>query len=85
MRDMIPIQDLLHRLRWDPQFAHGEFTLGYYDRVARDLVLVPYRDIRLLPEDHFGFTVVDADGTSHSIPFHRVRVVYKSGAPIWSR
>ncbi len=82
---MIPIQDLLHRLRWDPQFAQGEFTLGYYDRVARDLVLVPYREIRLLPEDHFGFTVVDAEGTAHSIPFHRVKVVYKDGAAIWSR
>lgn len=82
---MIPIQDLLHRLRWDPRFAQSDFTLGYYDRVANDLVLVSYKDIRFLPEDRFGFTVVDEGGISRSIPFHRVRVVYKNGTPIWSR
>ena len=29
---MIPIHELLNRVRWDPEFAKGNFQLGYYDR-----------------------------------------------------
>jgi len=29
---MIPIHQLLNRIRWDPQFAKGNFELGYYVR-----------------------------------------------------
>ncbi len=29
---MIPIHELLSRIRWDPEFAKGNFELGYYDR-----------------------------------------------------
>jgi len=29
--DMISIHELLNRIRWDPEFAKGNFELGYYD------------------------------------------------------
>ena len=29
---MIPIHELLNRIRWDAEFAKGTFELGYYDR-----------------------------------------------------
>jgi len=29
---MIPIHELLNRIRWDPEFAKGNFELGYYYR-----------------------------------------------------
>jgi uncharacterized protein (UPF0248 family) len=29
---MIPIRELLDRIRWDPEFAKSEFAIGYYDR-----------------------------------------------------
>ena len=29
---MTPIHELLNRIRWDPEFAKGNFELGYYDR-----------------------------------------------------
>lgn len=32
---MQPLQELLHRIMWDPVFGEGEFALGYEDRVAR--------------------------------------------------
>jgi len=31
---MTPIQDLLHRIRWDPEFSLGEFVIGYYDNLS---------------------------------------------------
>lgn len=42
---MIPIQDLLHRIRWDPEFGRDEFIIGYYDRVEHEIILVPFREI----------------------------------------
>jgi hypothetical protein len=29
--DMIPIHELLNRIRWDSELAKGNFELGYYD------------------------------------------------------
>lgn len=82
---MRPIQDLLHRIRWDPEFGRGEFTLGYYDRVAREIILVPLRELEF-PADRPGvFELLDPEGRTHTIPLHRVREVYKNGESIWRR
>ena len=43
---MMPVQDLLHRIRWDPQFGKGEFEIGYDDRVAGRVVRVPFWRVR---------------------------------------
>ncbi len=82
---MTPIHELLHRIQWDPAFGQGEFVIGYFDRVADKVIEVSLRDVRLDPADHFGFQALDADGVSHSVPFHRVRAVWKDGALIWQR
>ncbi|MDD5319867.1 MAG: DUF504 domain-containing protein [Methylococcales bacterium] len=82
---MIPIQDLLHRIRWDPEFGCGEFVIGYYDRIEHEIILVPFREIRF-PKDGPGiFELVDHEGQPHSIPLHRVKSVYKNGELIWHR
>ena len=38
---MIPIHQLLNRIRWDHEFARGSFHLGYYDRAENRVILVP--------------------------------------------
>ncbi|MEN8261620.1 MAG: DUF504 domain-containing protein [Pseudomonadota bacterium] len=82
---MTPIQDLLNRIRWDKDFGRGEFEIGYYDRVADAIEVVPFREIRF-PEDNRGcFELTDQDNRRHSIPFHRVREVYKDRKLIWQR
>jgi len=82
---MIPIQDLLHRIRWDPEFGSGEFVIGYYDRVEHEIIRVPFREIAL-PKDGPGvFELIDHEGQVHTIPLHRVRSVYKNGELIWHR
>jgi uncharacterized protein (UPF0248 family) len=82
---MIPIHELLNRIHWDAAFAQGRFVLGYYDRVDDTVIRVPISRIQLTPGDHFAFQVTDADGTTHDVPFHRVKDVYRNGELIWHR
>lgn len=81
---MQPIHELLSRIRWDPEFARGRFQVGYHDRVADQIVLVPFHEIRF-PEGEAAFELLDDEGESQRIPFHRVREVHKDGQVIWQR
>ena len=82
---MIPIHDLLNRIRWDPEFGRGEFLIGYYDRVEDTIIRIPLGEIRFSPDDHFSFETIDPQGEVQSIPLHRIRDVYKDGELIWHR
>jgi uncharacterized protein (UPF0248 family) len=82
---VIPIHELLNRIRWDAEFSQGRFAIGYYDRVADRVSIVPFEEIGFEPGDHFAFLFIDADGETHSVPLHRIRDVYKDGARIWHR
>ena len=82
---MIPIQLLLNRIRWDKAFGNARFTIGYHDRVARCIVAVPLERIDVEPGNHFSFSVLEADGSVHDVPFHRVREVHRDGQLIWKR
>ena len=82
---MTPIQELLHRIRWDRSFGSGRFSVGYYDRVAKQVVTVPMERIELAPGRHFSFVARQPDGTVHEVPFHRVREVHRDGNLIWHR
>ncbi len=81
---MIPLHKLLSRIRWDPEFGRGEFRVGYYDRVRRDLVYVPLATIDQ-EASRFFFVVADEQGRVHRVPYHRVREVWKDGVVIWQR
>jgi uncharacterized protein (UPF0248 family) len=82
---MQPLQDLMHRMQWDADFGRGVFSLGYYDRVARQERIVPYASVRLDPERPDTLSVGDEEGMVRHIPLHRVRTVYKDGVVIWQR
>lgn len=82
---MIPIHELLNRIRWDPAFAQGSFELDYYGRVEDRLIRVPIARVQLTPGDHFTFQSADADGYPHDVPLHRVKDVYRDGERIWQR
>jgi uncharacterized protein (UPF0248 family) len=80
-----PLQNLLHRIRWDPEFGKGRFALGYRDRVAGEERMVPFASIIFDPARPGFFSLADADGVRRHIPFHRVRTEYKDGEVIWER
>jgi uncharacterized protein (UPF0248 family) len=82
---MVPIHELLSRIRWDPQFGQGEFVIGYYDRVAHSIIRVPLRQFYFDPSDHFACQITDEEGELHMVPFHRIREVYRDGTLIWQR
>lgn len=81
---MIPIHELLARIRWDPAFASARFEIAYLDRKRKALVRLPLERIRMT-EDRFGFEALEEDGSVHSVPYHRVRAVWRDGELIWSR
>ena len=82
---MIPIHELLSRIRWDRQFGEGDFVIGYYDRVEDAVIRVPMRELFFQPDNHFAFDLIDQEGALHSVPLHRIREVYKNGKLIWHR
>lgn len=82
---MLPVQELLNRIRWDKAYAKGEFRVAYFDRVANSVTTVPFRELRFDSEDHFAFGVVDEVGEIHWVPYHRVRALYRNDEVIWQR
>jgi uncharacterized protein (UPF0248 family) len=82
---MIPIQDLLHRIRWDEEFGRADFVIGYYDRLRKQVIRLPFRDLAFNQADHFDFQFYDEEGAFHSVPLHRIREVYRDDKLIWQR
>lgn len=82
---MISIHKILNRIRWDKEFGKGYFTLGYFDRVENQIKFISFEDVHFDKADHFYFKVKDSEGETHSIPFHRVKEIYKDGKLIWQR
>lgn len=82
---MIPIQELLSRMRWDPAFKHAEIVVGYYDRVDKRIVRVSLARIEFARDGHSSFEAIAPDGSVHAVPYHRVREVYRDGELIWHR
>jgi uncharacterized protein (UPF0248 family) len=82
---MIPIRDLLSRIRWDPDCRDSKFEIGYWDRVARRIVRVPLDRVQFADGTRLAFDAIEEDGTVHTVPLHRVRAVWRDGAVIWQR
>jgi uncharacterized protein (UPF0248 family) len=82
---VVPIHALLARVRWDPQYGRGQWEIGYLDRTRPGLVRIPLEDVMMRADIGFAFEVVDEEGVSRSIPYHRVRMVWRDGKLVWSR
>jgi uncharacterized protein (UPF0248 family) len=82
---LIPIRELLNRIRWDPEYGQGEFAIGYYDRLEERIIVVPFGEVYFAPDDHFAIQVSNALGQTHTVPLHRVCEVYRNGERIWRR
>jgi uncharacterized protein (UPF0248 family) len=82
---MQTINELLNRIHWDPEFGKGEFELAFLDRVEQQMVRLPFIRISFVEGEHFFFYYFDDENVEHSVPFHRIKAVYKNGECIWSR
>lgn len=79
------MQEILNRIRWDQSWADDDFEIGYYDRVDQRMIIVPFKEILFPKDDHFSFEVIDQGGELHSVPYHRVKAIYRNGCLIWHR
>ena len=76
----MPIRELLDRIRWDHDFGRGRFEIGYEDHAAaQGVVRVPFEKMKFPEGDRFSFQIEDEGGRVKTIPFHRVREIYKDG------
>jgi uncharacterized protein (UPF0248 family) len=82
---VIPIQELLSRIRWDEAYGRAEFVIGYYDRLEDKVIAVPLKALYFDPQDHFDFQLLDEEGVTHTIPLHRIRQVFRDGELVWQR
>jgi uncharacterized protein (UPF0248 family) len=80
-----PLQDLLARIMWDPEFGKCRFALGYEDRMVPEETVVPFPAVRFDAGRPGTFSIQQEDGSVMHIPLHRVRTVYKNGEAIWRR
>ena len=49
------------------------------------LIKLPFHEVTFFPGDHYFFHYLDEEGAEHSVPFHRIKAVYKEGELIWYR
>lgn len=82
---MIPIHELLNRIRWDEDYGNADFVIGYYDRVENRILKVHLKELFFDKEDHFDFELIDDVGEAHTIPLHRIKEVYRDGDLVWRR
>lgn len=79
---MIPIQDFLNKLKWDPNEDPLTYTFLYLDRVANKLREVKYKDIAEVKD---GFMTIVKEDSEAQIPLHRIRVVKRGTDVVWER
>ncbi len=82
---MVPIQQLLNRIRWDKEFGTAYFEIGYLDHTAKKIIRIPFVKIHFEEGNQFSFQLEDETGEMLVIPFHRIRQVCRDGVPIWNR
>ena len=83
---MQTIIDLVNEIRWNPARESREYTLGYYDRVSKEIKWIRFVDIDFDGSDKFAVVVRDdKNGFERHIPYHRFRRVKKGEELIWQR
>ncbi len=78
---MLPIQDLLNKIKWDKRENPDDYSIFYYDRILKKLIKIPYNKIKRIEGS---FMILDNEEESN-IPLHRIRKVSKNNAVVWER
>ena len=79
---MQPIQELLNKIKRDPNEEPDAYVIFYQDRVSDKLIPVPYDDILEIRES---FITIFDKGHETPIPLHRIKKVEKKGEVVWER
>ena len=79
---MIPIKELLNKIKWDKREDPDDYSVFYLDRVLNKLIEMPYKKIKRLDGEFF---VINKNEEDTFIPLHRIREVRKKGKLVWER
>lgn len=79
---MIPILDLLNKIKWDKREKPKEYSIFYFDRILKNLIEIKFEDIKKIEGN---FMILERNGEEANIPLHRVREVRRLGRLIWTR
>ena len=79
---MIPIKDLLNKIKWDKKENPEDYTVGYYDRVKKEIIEFSFTAIKEIDEN---FMLIEVDGVEKTIPLHAIKIVRKKGEQLWKR
>lgn len=78
---MIPIQDLLNKIKWDKRENPQEYSIFYLDRILNKLIEISYAKIKKIEGS---FMVLDNEDETN-IPLHRIKKVMKNKVVVWER
>lgn len=79
---MIPIKELLNKVKWDKRENPEDYSVFYLDRVLNRLIEISYKNIKRLDGEFF---VINKNEEDTFIPLHRIREVRKKGKLVWQR
>jgi len=75
---MVPIKELLNKIKWDKKEKKEEYEVGYWDRIRGKEIRIDYGKIESFDDEFFNFD-------DSQIPLHRIKRVYKKGKLVWER
>lgn len=79
---MIPILDLLNKIKWDKKEKPKEYEIFYFDRISKKLNEIKFKDIKRIEGT---FMILEREGKEVNIPLHRIKQVRRLGRLIWKR
>lgn len=77
---MIPIKDLINKIKWDKRESPKNYSLVYIDLGKKKELA--YTSIKRLEGN---FMIIERNREETEIPLHRIREVKKKGRIIWTR
>ena len=78
---MLPIHQLLNKIKWDKRENPEQYSIFYFDRILKKLIGISYTKIKRLE----GSFMVLNNEEETNIPLHRVRKVIKNDKIVWER
>ncbi|HLC19882.1 MAG TPA: DUF504 domain-containing protein [Candidatus Nanoarchaeia archaeon] len=79
---MMPIHELISKIKWDPNEKPADYFLSYYDRILKSLIEFRFDDIASIEDS---FIQLYKEDKLLSIPFHRIKQIKKDGKIVWER
>jgi len=78
---MIPIKDLLNKIKWDKHENPTDCTIGYWDNQDKKLIFIKFNEIKNIEGN---FIILDRIKETY-IPLYRIKEVKNRDIIVWKR